>query len=140
MTTLGIRIRILIMGAFFGLILTKAQVISWFKIRDMFYFREPDLYLIIASAVATAMLSLYLIRRFARPGPDGKVPAIPEKRMDKGKFLGGLIFGIGWFVTGTCPGPVYAQIGTGEYMALVTLAGALLGAFVFSRVRSSLPR
>lgn len=134
------KIRILLLGAFFGLILTKAQVISWFKIRDMFYFREPDLYLILASAVATAMLSLYLIRRFARPGPDRPVPAIPEKRLDKGKFLGGILFGIGWFITGTCPGPIYAQIGTGEYMALVTLGGALLGTMVFSRVRSRLPR
>ena len=133
-------LKILAMGAFFGLLLTKSQVISWFKIRDMFYFREPDLYLIIGSAVATGMLSLFLIRKNAIRGLDGQVPTVPEKRIDKGKFLGGFLFGVGWFIAGTCPGPIYAQIGTGEFLAFFTLAGALLGAFAFSKVQSKLPR
>lgn len=133
-------LKILLMGAFFGVLLTKSQVISWFKIRDMFYFREPDLYLIIGSAVATAMLSLYLIRKTGVRNMDGTVPEIPEKKADKGKLYGGFIFGVGWFIAGTCPGPIYAQIGTGEFFALFTLAGALLGALAFSLVGSRLPR
>lgn len=128
------------MGAFFGVVLTKAEVISWFKIRDMFYFREPDLYLIIGSAVVTSMLSLFLIRKSAIRNPDGTVPEIPKKKADKGKLFGGFIFGVGWFIAGTCPGPIYAQIGTGEFFAFFTLAGALLGALTFSRVGSRLPR
>lgn len=133
-------LKILTMGALFGVLLTKSQVISWFKIRDMFYFREPDLYLIIGSAVATGMLSLYLIRKLGVRNLDGTVPAIPEKKADKGKFYGGFIFGVGWFIAGSCPGPIYAQIGTGEFFALFTLAGALLGALAFSLVGSRLPR
>ena len=133
-------LKILIMGAFFGVLLTKSQVISWFKIRDMFYFREPDLYLIISSAVATAMLSLYLIRKAGVRNRDGTVPEIPRKKADMGKLLGGFIFGAGWFIAGSCPGPIYAQIGTGEYFALFTLAGALLGAQTFSLIVSRLPR
>ncbi|MEO6096510.1 MAG: DUF6691 family protein [Fibrobacteria bacterium] len=131
-------LRILLFGALFGILLTKSQVISWFKIRDMFHFREPDLYLIIGSAVATAMLFLFLIRKFAIKDADGRVLAVPIKNPDRGKLLGGFIFGVGWFITGSCPGPIYAQIGTGEIMALVTLAGALLGAYAFSKVRPRL--
>ena len=133
-------LKILFMGVVFGVLLTKAEVISWFKIRDMFYFREPDLYLIIGSAVATAMLSLFLIRKSAVRTLDGAVPEIPKKTADKGKLFGGFIFGVGWFIAGTCPGPIYAQIGTGELFAFFTLAGALLGAFSFSLVGSRLPR
>lgn len=130
--------RILLFGALFGILLAKSQVISWFKIRAMFHFREPDLYLIIGSAVATAMLGLFLIRKFSVKGADGQVPSVPIKTMDRGKLLGGFIFGVGWFITGSCPGPIYAQIGTGEAMALVTLAGALLGAYAFAKVRPKL--
>lgn len=132
--------RILLMGAFFGLVLTKSEVISWFKIRNMFYFREPDLYLIMGSAIATAMLSLFLIRKSGVRGMDGRVPAVPGKRLDKGNLLGGFIFGVGWFISGTCPGPIYAQIGAGEFFAFFTLAGALAGAFAHSRLQSRLPR
>lgn len=133
-------LKILLMGAFFGLVLTKAEVISWFKIRDMFFFREPDLYLVIGSAVATAMLSLFLIRKFSIRGLDGQVPAPSPKKLDKGKPIGGFIFGAGWFIAGTCPGPIYAQIGTGEFLAFATLAGAVLGTLAYSKVQSRLPR
>ena len=128
------------MGTFFGAVLTKSQVISWFRIRDMFYFREPDLYLIIGSAVATAMVSLFLIRRFSLRSVESRVHSIPAKKVDKGKLLGGFIFGLGWFIAGTCPGPIYAQLGTGEFMAFATLAGAILGALVFAKVKPTLPR
>ncbi|HLP42860.1 MAG TPA: DUF6691 family protein [Fibrobacteria bacterium] len=134
-------IRILLLGALFGIVLTKAGVISWFKIRDMFFFREPDLYLIIGSAVATAMLSVLLIRRLhLRTWEGSPLPEIPVKKADKGKFLGGFIFGVGWFVAGTCPGPIYAQLGTGTWIALFTLAGAVAGAAAFDSVASKLPR
>ncbi len=133
-------LKIFSLGAFFGIILTKAQVISWFKIRDMFYFREPDLYLIIGSAVVIGMLSLFIIRNFGVKTVDGEVPVIVEKKMDKGKFIGGFIFGLGWFLAGTCPGPIYAQIGVGEFFAFFTLAGALLGVTAFGYIGNKLPR
>ena len=132
--------RILLMGVLFGLLLTKAEIISWFRIRDMFFFRSPDLYLIIGSAVATAMLSVYLIRRLRIRAWNGAVPEIPRKPLDRGKFPGGVLFGAGWVLAGTCPGPIYAQLGTGAWIALFTLAGALAGAAAFSAVGSRLPR
>lgn len=133
-------IRILVPGLLFGIILTKSEVISWFKIRDMFHFQEPDLYLLIGSAVATAMLLLQAVKRLRLRTWDGGLPDIPVKKRDKGKLLGGFIFGMGWYIAGTCPGPIYAQIGTGAWLAVLTLAGALAGAAAFSATGSRLPR
>jgi uncharacterized membrane protein YedE/YeeE len=132
-------LKFLLLGTYFGIVLTKAQVVSWYKIRDMFFFREPDLYLIIGSAVLVGMASLALIRRF-RLRPVGGGPLdIPGKTLDKGTVIGGYLFGLGWFVTGTCPGPIYAQIGSGEAWALFTLAGALVGTWLFALAKPRLP-
>ena len=132
-------VKFLLMGTYFGVVLTKAQVISWYKIRNMFFFREPDLYLIIGSAVLVGMLSLMLIRRFHPTTLGGERLEIPGKTLNRGTVIGGFLFGLGWFITGACPGPIYAQIGSGEFWALFTFAGALLGAYAFARVKSRLP-
>ncbi len=128
-------LRFLLLGAYFGIVLTKAQVISWYKIRNMFYFREPDLYLIIGSAVAVGAVSIFLIKKFHRRDIFGHPLEIPGKTLTRGTYLGGFLFGLGWFVTGTCPGPIYAQLGAGEYWAIFTLAGALLGAYLYAWLR-----
>jgi len=132
-------LKYLIAGAWFGLLLTKGEVVSWFRIRDMFYLREPDLFLIIGSAVATGMVSVFLLRRFRRVTLEGDPLVIHQKAMTKGNYLGGFIFGLGWFVTGACPGPIFAQIGAGEYLAWATLAGALLGTYAYAWLRPRLP-
>jgi uncharacterized membrane protein YedE/YeeE len=126
-------LKFLLFGAYFGIVLTKAQVISWYKIRAMFFFREPDLYLIIGSAVLVGAISVALIKRF-RPSRE-----IPGKALTRGTLFGGFLFGLGWFITGTCPGPIYAQLGSGEWFALFTLAGALLGAYAFAALKPKLP-
>lgn len=133
-------LKFILLGAYFGIVLTKAQVISWYKIRDMFFFREPDLYLIIGSAVAVGMLSVFLIKRFRLRTFSGAPMDIPGKTLDKGTVFGGFLFGMGWFATGTCPGPIYAQLGSGEGWAFFTLLGALLGAWLYARFRPKLPR
>ncbi len=132
-------LKFLLIGTYFGLVLTKAQVISWYKIRNMFFFREPDLYLIIGSAVLVGMLSVFLVRKFHPKTLAGTPLDIPGKPLTRGTYIGGFLFGLGWFITGTCPGPIYAQLGSGEFWALFTLAGALLGAYTFARVKSKLP-
>ncbi|MBW8890345.1 MAG: YeeE/YedE family protein [Fibrobacteres bacterium] len=129
------RLRYFLLGAYFGLVLTKSQVISWYKIRNMFYFREPDLYLIIGSAVLVGALSVRLIKRYHPRTFQGEPLSIPGKQLTRGTVLGGFLFGLGWFTTGTCPGPIYAQIGAGEAWALFTLAGALMGAYLYARLR-----
>ncbi len=129
----------LFLGTYFGVVLTKSQVISWFKIRDMFYFRSPDLYLIIGSAVVVGAISIFLLKKFKIKDPDGVQIDPPGKPFSKGLFIGGAIFGMGWFITGTCPGPIFAQIGTGEVMALFTFVGALLGTYVYGLLKPRLP-
>jgi uncharacterized membrane protein YedE/YeeE len=132
-------LKFLFIGTYFGLVLTKAQVISWYKIRNMFFFREPDLYLIIGSAVLVGMVSVFLVKRFHRKTLAGEPLEIPGKTLTRGTAIGGFIFGLGWFITGTCPGPIYAQLGSGELWAGFTLAGALIGAYAFARVKGKLP-
>lgn len=131
--------KFLFFGAYFGLVLTKAQVISWYKIRNMFFFREPDLYFIIGSAVVVGLISILLIKKFHPKTLAGERLEIPGKALTHGTYLGGFIFGLGWFITGTCPGPIYAQLGSGELWALFTLAGALVGAYVYALLKSKLP-
>lgn len=132
-------LRYVFVGAFFGIVLTKAEVVAWHKIRAMFYFQEPDLYLIIGSAVATAALLVALAKRFVPRTPFGEPVEVTPKPMHKGVFYGGFLFGVGWFITGTCPGPVYAQLGGGEFFAVFTLIGALAGVYVFAAVKPRLP-
>ena len=132
-------LRYLLLGAYFGLVLTKSEVVTWHKIRAMFYFREPDLYLIIGSAVMVGASLVWLIRRTHPKTPFGESVKILPTPMHKGVFYGGFLFGLGWFMTGTCPGPIYAQLGGGEMFALFTLAGALLGAYAFAWLKPKLP-
>ena len=123
-----------LLGVLFGIVLTKSEVNSWFRIQDMFYFRDPMLYLIIGSAVAVGMLGLFVVRKFSSQQFD-----ISEKPLNKGTMIGGFIFGVGWFITGACPGPIFSQIGAGAFPAVVTLLGALFGAFVYAEFKSKLP-
>ncbi len=132
-------IRYLVFGAYFGLILTKSEVVTWHKIRAMFYFREPDLYLIIGIAVVVGALCVLWIKRSPRTTPFGEPVKVLDKPMHKGVFYGGFLFGLGWFITGTCPGPIYAQLGGGEFFALFTLLGALGGAYAYAWLQPRLP-
>lgn len=134
------KLKFLLLGAYFGIVLTKAEVISWYKIRAMFLFQEPDLYLIMGSAMAVGILSVFLIKRLKLKTVSGEVPEIPGKELNKGTVLGGFLFGAGWFATGTCPGPIYAQIGSGEWWAFFTLAGALAGAWLYGLLKPRLPQ
>ncbi len=129
------RLKFLLLGTYFGIVLTKAQVISWYKIRNMFFFREPDLYLIIGSGVLVGALSVFLIKRLGLRTAEGEPVNIPGKVLNRGTWAGGFLFGLGWFITGTCPGPIYAQLGSGELWAIFTLVGALLGAYFYALLK-----
>lgn len=129
----------LFFGILFGIILTKSEVISWFRIRDMFLFNEPHMYLIIGSAVVTGIISYLIIKKFGIKTLDKQEIIIDKKPMNKGVIIGGILFGIGWAITGACPGPIFAQIGAGEYPAIITLAGALLGAYLYTLTKNRLP-
>jgi uncharacterized membrane protein YedE/YeeE len=129
----------LILGLTFGFVLTKSEVISWFRIRKMFLFEEPYMYLIIGTAVLVGIVSLLIIKYFNLQSLSKENIDLSGKQLNKGTYLGGIIFGIGWAITGACPGPIFAQIGTGELAALSTLVGALLGSFVYNLIREKIP-
>jgi uncharacterized membrane protein YedE/YeeE len=133
------QLRFVLLGAFFGIVLTKSEVVTWHKIRAMFHFREPDLYLIIGSAVVVGALLVAFVKRLKPRTPYGEAVVVEPTPMHKGVFFGGFLFGMGWYVAGTCPGPIYAQLGGGEFFAAFTLLGALLGAYAFARFQSKLP-
>jgi hypothetical protein len=132
-------IKYILFGILFGIILTKAEVISWFRIHDMFLFKEAHMYLVIGSAIATAAISVLLIKYFQMKTFDKKEIVIDSKVLNKGTVIGGVMFGIGWAMTGACAGPIFAQIGAGEWAAIITLIGAVFGAYLYSVTKSRLP-
>ena len=129
----------IIFGILFGIVLTKSEVISWFRIQDMFQFKELHMYLIIGSAVLVGIVSIQMIKGLKVKSINGEELQYSEKKFHKGFIIGGILFGIGWAITGACPGPIFAQIGAGEFPAIITLAGGLFGAYLHSAFREKLP-
>jgi uncharacterized membrane protein YedE/YeeE len=127
------------MGAFFGIILIKSEVISWFRIQEMFRLQSFHMYGVIGSAIAVGMLSIFLIKKLNIKTIYGEKITIPDKKFNKGQIYGGLIFGLGWAMTGACPGPLFAQIGSGALVVIVTLFSALAGTWVYGYFRDKLP-
>ena len=130
---------VLISGTLFGLILVKSEVASWFRVQKMFLFEEAHMYLIITSAVVVGAISVWLIKRLQLKTVNQEPIEIKSKPFQKGIVIGGIMFGMGWAITGACPGPIYAQIGGGEYVALVTFAAALTGMYLYAHLQPKLP-
>ena len=130
---------VLLVGIYFGIVLTKSEVVCWQRVHDMFLFKEPFMYLIIGTGVAVAMISMLIIKTFGVKTIEGKPIKYEPKPYHTGVILGGMIFGAGWAITGACPGPIYAQIGGGAWMAWFTLAGAMAGMFLYAWLKPKLP-
>lgn len=128
-----------LLGILFGIVLTKSEVISWFRIRKMFLFEEAHMYLIIGSAIIVGIISVQILKRLKKNPVTNEKFEFTEKEFHKGFIIGGIIFGFGWAITGSCPGPIFAQIGTGEWRALISLAGALIGAYAYHSLKHKLP-
>ena len=132
-------LKFLFVGLLFGVILVKSEVISWFRIQEMFHFQSFHMFGIIGSAIAVGMISVLLIKRFKVKTSNGETVVIPEKKFHWGNVYGGLIFGIGWAITGACPGPLFAQIGSGFLVILITLLSAIFGTWVYGLLRDKIP-
>jgi uncharacterized membrane protein YedE/YeeE len=131
----------LLLGIVFGIVLTKSEALSWFRIQEMFRFQSPRMYEIIASAVAVAAASVALIKRLQVKTLSGEPIAIPDKHMGLGVryAVGGTIFGLGWALTGACPGALFALVGNGVTVMLAAVASALAGAWLYGWMRPRLP-
>ena len=132
-------IKYLIIGMLFGIVLVKSEVISWFRIQEMFRLQSFHMYGIIGSAIVVGLISVLLIKRFQAKTISGEIIVIPVKKFHWGNVYGGLIFGLGWAITGACPGPLFAQIGSGFAVIIVTLLSAIAGTWVYGLLRDKLP-
>lgn len=132
-------LKYLIVGILFGIVFVKAEVISWFRIQEMFRLQSFHMYGVIGSAVAVGMLSVVIIKKFNIKTIYGEPIVFHPKKFNKGQIYGGLIFGLGWALTGACPGPLFAQIGTGATVVTVTLLSAIAGTWFYGFLRDKLP-
>jgi len=132
-------LKYLLMGLFFGIILVKSEVISWYRIQEMFRLQSFHMFGVIGSAVVTGMLSILLIKNFNIKTIKGEKIELPTKQFNKGQIYGGLIFGFGWAITGACPGPLFAQIGSGFGVIIITLLSAIAGTWLYGLLREKLP-
>jgi len=132
-------VKYLIVGILFGIVFVKAEVISWFRIQEMFRFQSFHMYGIIGSSIVVGIISIWLIKKFNIKTINGEKIEFHPKKFNKGQIYGGLIFGLGWAVTGTCSGPLFAQIGTGATVITVTLLSAIAGTWIYGFIRKKLP-
>lgn len=129
----------LIAGSLLGIIFVKAEIVSWFRIQEMFRFESFHMYGIIGSAVVVGIISVWTIKKFKIKTLSGEEVRFHPKAFHKGQIFGGFIFGLGWAMTGACPGPLFTQIGTGAAVVIVTLLSAILGTWVYGFFKEKLP-
>ena len=129
----------LIVGILFGTVFVKAEIISWFRIQEMFRLQSFFMYGVIGTSVLVGMLSVWLIKRLNIKTFSGEKITFEDKNFNKGQIYGGLIFGIGWAITGACPGPLFAQMGSGFLVVFITFLSAVAGTWVYGYFREKLP-
>lgn len=132
-------IKFLFFGILFGIILSKAEVISWYRIYEMFKFQSFHMYGVIGSAVITGMILFYFFRKGTIKTNLGKQIEIEPKKRGYRNIIGGIIFGLGWALAGACPGPMFILLGRGVVAILVAIFGSLLGAFLYHAIKGKLP-
>ncbi|WP_409966310.1 hypothetical protein PIECOFPK_00212 [Mycovorax composti] len=132
-------IKYFIVGVLFGVVFVKAEIISWFRYQEMFRLQSFHMYGVIGSAVVVGMISVWLIKKFNIKTIDGAPITFAPKKFNKGQIYGGVMFGLGWAMTGACPGPIFVQIGTGVGVVLVVLLSAIAGTWVYGYLRDKLP-
>jgi uncharacterized membrane protein YedE/YeeE len=139
--TAGALLAYFLLGICFGFTLTQSEVLSWFRIQEMFRFQSPRMYEIIASAVVVAAVAVALTKRLQLRTLSGEPISIPPKSLGYGVryAVGGTIFGLGWALTGACPGPLFALVGNGVTVMTVAIASALAGTWLYGLLRAKLP-
>jgi uncharacterized membrane protein YedE/YeeE len=129
----------LLIGIFFGVILIKSEVSSWYRIQEMFRFQSFHMYGIIGSAIVVAIVGKLVFKKLKMRSSTGNEIVVTPKKYHHGLIIGGLLFGIGWGLTGVCPGPLYALMGKGLYSLIALFISALAGTWLYSFCREKLP-
>ncbi len=134
-------LKYMLTGILFGFVLTKAEVISWFRIQEMFRFQDIHMYGVIGTAILVGLISIQIIKRLNLTDKDGNPISIPPKDSSQKKryIIGGTLFGFGWAFTGACPGPLFALLGSGITVFLIPILAALAGTYTYGALREKLP-
>ncbi len=131
---------ILFLGIIFGITLSKAEIISWYRIYEMFHFQSFHMYGVIGSAVILGIIAIQIIKKKTIKTFDGKAPEIHDKKMSIPRYLiGGTIFGLGWALVGACPGPMFILLGHGYLSLIIVILGAIFGTFLYGLLKDKLP-
>lgn len=133
-------LKYIFVGFVFGIVLTKSEAISWYRIFEMFEFQSFHMFGIIFTAVITGTIGIQIFKKYQVKSIEGQVIKVADK--EKGTFrywIGGLFFGLGWALVGACPGPIFILIGAGFWPVILVLIGALLGTFVYGVFKEKLP-
>ncbi|WP_306352386.1 DUF6691 family protein [Flavobacterium sp. '19STA2R22 D10 B1'] len=133
-------LKFLVVGFVFGIILTKSEAVSWYRIYEMFHFQSFHMYGIIMTAVVTGVVGVQIIKRFNVKDYKGNPIEIQDKEKGFTRYwLGGILFGLGWALVGTCPGPIFILLGAGFWSVLIVFVGAMLGTFLYGLFKDKLP-
>jgi uncharacterized membrane protein YedE/YeeE len=133
-------LKYLLVGFVFGIVLTKSEAVSWYRIHEMFYFESFHMYGIIMVAIATGLLGIQLFKKFKVKDIKGMPVYIQDKEPGNLRYwIGGTLFGLGWALSGTCPGPIFILFGSGFATVSLVLVGALIGTFLYGVLKDYLP-
>lgn len=131
-------LKYMIVGILFGIVFVKAEIVSWFRIQEMFRLQSFHMFGVIGTAVFVGLISVWLIKKFKIKTIYGEPIKISPKQFNKGQIYGGLLFGMGWALIGACPGPLFAQISASSVM-MVPLLSAIAGTWLYGYLRERLP-
>lgn len=132
--------RFFAVGMLFGIVLTKAEAVSWYRIYEMFMFQSFHMFGIIGVAIMTGVIGLMIIKKKGIKDFKGQPIEILDKEKGFARYIiGGFLFGLGWALVGSCPGPIFILLGAGIPAVAIVLFGALLGTFVYGLVKDKLP-
>lgn len=133
-------IKFLIVGFIFGIVLTKSEAVSWYRIYEMFQFQSFHMYGIISVAIATGVIGIQIIKKYQLKTIDGTSIVIKDKEKGSARYwIGGIFFGLGWGLVGSCPGPIFILLGAGILPVILVLIGALVGAVLYGVLKDKLP-
>jgi uncharacterized membrane protein YedE/YeeE len=133
-------IKYLLVGFVFGIVLTKSEAVSWYRIYEMFQFQSFHMYGIIMVAIGTGIIGLQIIKRIQLKNIKGQPIIIQDKESGSFRYwIGGILFGLGWALVGSCPGPIFILLGAGFAPMILVLLGALLGTFLYGVLKDKLP-
>ena len=133
-------LKFFLIGILFGIIMTKSEIISWFRIQEMFRFHSFHMYGVIGSAVMLGVIQVLIMKKINFKNFKGEIIEFKNKKLGKyNNLFGGIIFGLGWALTGACPGPLYILIGNGYYVFIMVVLSAILGALSYGMIKDRLP-